>query len=190
MASRASRLLMRARALAAATRAGNAILEVNPRLLVLVDGIQHVGADQYWRGGNLQAMLRDRFAGPHTVEVAADKAWTAVSFRTPTLAIAATDASKTEGNSGSTPFTWSTISSMGQPPQSAASSLAALSAKCAALKVARVASICGRYYAMDRDRRWQRVKAAYDLLTSRGAGNRKSRKCRKNGKAGGWALDT
>lgn len=29
----------------------------------------------------------------------------------------------------------------------------------------RIASIIGRYYAMDRDRRWQRVKAAYDLLT-------------------------
>jgi 2,3-bisphosphoglycerate-independent phosphoglycerate mutase len=29
----------------------------------------------------------------------------------------------------------------------------------------RVASICGRYYAMDRDNRWERVKLAYDLLT-------------------------
>ncbi|MDH5327234.1 MAG: 2,3-bisphosphoglycerate-independent phosphoglycerate mutase [Gammaproteobacteria bacterium] len=31
---------------------------------------------------------------------------------------------------------------------------------------ARIASIVGRYYAMDRDHRWPRVKAAYDLLTS------------------------
>jgi 2,3-bisphosphoglycerate-independent phosphoglycerate mutase len=30
---------------------------------------------------------------------------------------------------------------------------------------ARIASICGRYYAMDRDKRWERVKLAYDLLT-------------------------
>jgi 2,3-bisphosphoglycerate-independent phosphoglycerate mutase len=28
-----------------------------------------------------------------------------------------------------------------------------------------IASICGRYYAMDRDRRWERVKLAYDALT-------------------------
>ncbi len=28
----------------------------------------------------------------------------------------------------------------------------------------RVASVVGRYYAMDRDRRWERVKTAYDLL--------------------------
>ncbi len=27
-----------------------------------------------------------------------------------------------------------------------------------------IASICGRYYAMDRDKRWERVKLAYDLL--------------------------
>lgn len=36
------------------------------------------------RGGNVQAMLRDRFAGPHTPDVATGKAWTAVSFRTNT----------------------------------------------------------------------------------------------------------
>lgn len=29
-----------------------------------------------------------------------------------------------------------------------------------------IASICGRYYAMDRDNRWERVKLAYDLLTN------------------------
>ena len=28
----------------------------------------------------------------------------------------------------------------------------------------KVASICGRYYAMDRDKRWERVKLAYDML--------------------------
>ena len=28
----------------------------------------------------------------------------------------------------------------------------------------KVASVCGRYYAMDRDKRWERVKLAYDLL--------------------------
>ncbi len=29
---------------------------------------------------------------------------------------------------------------------------------------ARIASICGRYYAMDRDNRWERIKRAYDLI--------------------------
>jgi uncharacterized protein GlcG (DUF336 family) len=36
------------------------------------------------RAGNLQVLLRDRFAGPHTLDVAPRKAWTAASFRIPT----------------------------------------------------------------------------------------------------------
>jgi len=36
------------------------------------------------RSGVTQVVLRDRFAGPHTVRMAVDKAWTAVTFRTPT----------------------------------------------------------------------------------------------------------
>lgn len=34
--------------------------------------------------------------------------------------------------------------------------------------VGHVASVVGRYWAMDRDSRWERVKKAYDLLTGRG----------------------
>jgi uncharacterized protein GlcG (DUF336 family) len=41
------------------------------------------------RGGNVQALLRDRYAGPHTPTVAAGKAWTAVSFRTNTTELVA-----------------------------------------------------------------------------------------------------
>lgn len=40
------------------------------------------------RGGLLQALVRDRFAGAHTPEVATDKAWTAASFRIPTTVLA------------------------------------------------------------------------------------------------------
>lgn len=40
------------------------------------------------RFGVTQAMWRDRFAGPHTPETAANKAWTAVSFRTNTTDLA------------------------------------------------------------------------------------------------------
>jgi 2,3-bisphosphoglycerate-independent phosphoglycerate mutase len=51
------------------------------------------------------------------------------------------------------------------PPKSAEVSLAALDKKLANLGAGRIASICGRYYAMDRDHRWERVQSAYDLLT-------------------------
>ena len=51
------------------------------------------------------------------------------------------------------------------PPRSAEQSLQRTSARLAELGVGRVASICGRFYAMDRDNRWDRVQAAYDLLT-------------------------
>ncbi len=40
------------------------------------------------RGGVTQIVVRDRFAGPHTVRMAVDKAWTAVSFRTATADLA------------------------------------------------------------------------------------------------------
>jgi uncharacterized protein GlcG (DUF336 family) len=41
------------------------------------------------RFGVTQVMLRDRFAGPHTPETAAGKAWTAVSFRSNTTDLVA-----------------------------------------------------------------------------------------------------
>ena len=51
------------------------------------------------------------------------------------------------------------------PPRSAESSLQRLQDKCAMLGVGRIATIVGRYYAMDRDNRWERVQPAYDMLT-------------------------
>jgi 2,3-bisphosphoglycerate-independent phosphoglycerate mutase len=51
------------------------------------------------------------------------------------------------------------------PPKSAAKSLQLLQEKCATLGVGRIASIVGRFYAMDRDNRWERVQPAYELLT-------------------------
>jgi len=50
------------------------------------------------------------------------------------------------------------------PPRSAASSLKKAEALFRKLDVGYVASICGRYFAMDRDRRWDRVARAYNLL--------------------------
>ena len=40
------------------------------------------------RSGVVQVLLRDRFAGPHTTDMAIAKAYTAVSFRTNTTALA------------------------------------------------------------------------------------------------------
>jgi 2,3-bisphosphoglycerate-independent phosphoglycerate mutase len=35
----------------------------------------------------------------------------------------------------------------------------------------RLATVCGRFFAMDRDHRWERVKKAYDLLTKKSGGD-------------------
>jgi 2,3-bisphosphoglycerate-independent phosphoglycerate mutase len=51
------------------------------------------------------------------------------------------------------------------PPRSAEPCILALEAKCAELGTGKIASIIGRYYAMDRDKRWPRVEAAYNLIT-------------------------
>lgn len=51
------------------------------------------------------------------------------------------------------------------PPRSAQPSLEKTDAKLAELGVGQIASLCGRYFAMDRDSRWDRVQSAYDLLT-------------------------
>ncbi|OBQ42055.1 MAG: phosphoglyceromutase [Anabaena sp. MDT14b] len=37
--------------------------------------------------------------------------------------------------------------------------------------IGEIATISGRYYAMDRDNRWDRVQRAYDVMTTDGAGN-------------------
>lgn len=51
------------------------------------------------------------------------------------------------------------------PPRSAATSIKAMEDKFTALGQGRIASIIGRYYAMDRDHRWPRIQSAYDLIT-------------------------
>ena len=48
------------------------------------------------RMGVSQVMLRDRFAGPHTPDMAIAKGWTAVSFRTNTTDLAAATQSGTQ----------------------------------------------------------------------------------------------
>lgn len=51
------------------------------------------------------------------------------------------------------------------PPRSAEPSIDRVDALLSQLKVGHIASLIGRYYAMDRDNRWDRVQRAFDLLT-------------------------
>lgn len=56
------------------------------------------------------------------------------------------------------------------PPSSAHEYLADLEEQIEQIGIGRVASISGRYYAMDRDRRWDRVEKAYRALLGQGPG--------------------
>lgn len=56
------------------------------------------------------------------------------------------------------------------PPDSAKGYVEELESKLAEIGVGEIASIMGRYYAMDRDNRWERVKLAYDAMVL-GKGN-------------------
>ena len=51
-------------------------------------------------------------------------------------------------------------------PQSAAESIKEITALADHLGTGKIASLIGRYYAMDRDQRWQRTEQAYNLLTT------------------------
>lgn len=50
------------------------------------------------------------------------------------------------------------------PPRSAHTPIVALEAKLAELGAGKIATLTGRYFAMDRDNRWDRVKAAYEAI--------------------------
>jgi 2,3-bisphosphoglycerate-independent phosphoglycerate mutase len=43
-----------------------------------------------------------------------------------------------------------------------------LEQQCAQIGAGRIASVCGRFWSMDRDNRWERVQQAYDMLVGRG----------------------
>lgn len=51
------------------------------------------------------------------------------------------------------------------PPRSAEASLQKMQASFSKAGCGRIASIVGRFYAMDRDNRWDRIEAAYNLIT-------------------------
>ena len=52
------------------------------------------------------------------------------------------------------------------PPSSGADYVGTLQRKIDEIGVGRIATVIGRYYAMDRDKRWERTNRAYDLLVN------------------------
>ena len=56
------------------------------------------------------------------------------------------------------------------PPKAAASYLTRFQQDLAGLEHLRIATLCGRYYAMDRDKRWDRVEKAYRVIVAAGGG--------------------
>jgi len=54
-------------------------------------------------------------------------------------------------------------------PQSGLGYIKQVEAKCREIGIGKIATICGRFWAMDRDNRWERVQQAYDMLAGRKA---------------------
>ena len=50
------------------------------------------------------------------------------------------------------------------PPHSGADYIGQIEKRATEISVGKIASICGRFYAMDRDSRWERVQKAYDCM--------------------------
>jgi 2,3-bisphosphoglycerate-independent phosphoglycerate mutase len=55
------------------------------------------------------------------------------------------------------------------PPHSGLGYVQQVDAQCRAIGVGQIATVCGRFWAMDRDNRWDRVSKAYDMLVGRKA---------------------
>ena len=55
-------------------------------------------------------------------------------------------------------------------PRDGVLSVQKIEAAIAEIGVGKIVTISGRYYALDRDNRWDRVKLAYDVMTATGAG--------------------
>jgi 2,3-bisphosphoglycerate-independent phosphoglycerate mutase len=55
------------------------------------------------------------------------------------------------------------------PPLSGLQFISELEQKCAQIGIGKIASICGRFWAMDRDNRWDRIQKAYDCIIGKKA---------------------
>ncbi|WMO12497.1 2,3-bisphosphoglycerate-independent phosphoglycerate mutase [Pseudoalteromonas piscicida] len=67
---------------------------------------------------------------------------------------------------GATVYLHAFLDGRDTPPRSAQASIEKMEALMQSLNCGRLASIIGRYYAMDRDNRWDRVESAYNLMVS------------------------
>ncbi|MDW7547324.1 2,3-bisphosphoglycerate-independent phosphoglycerate mutase [Pseudoalteromonas peptidolytica] len=65
---------------------------------------------------------------------------------------------------GATVYLHAFLDGRDTPPRSAQASIEKIEALMQSLNCGRLASIVGRYYAMDRDNRWDRVELAYNLM--------------------------
>ncbi len=53
------------------------------------------------------------------------------------------------------------------PPRSGLDYVRQIEKKCQEIGIGRIASVCGRYWGMDRDKRWDRVETAYNCLVGK-----------------------
>lgn len=75
------------------------------------------------------------------------------------------DLSRRVGFPGDRVFVHAFMDGRDTSPQSGVGYIETVEKKCREIGASPVASVIGRYYAMDRDNRWDRVEAAYRLLT-------------------------
>ena len=67
------------------------------------------------------------------------------------------------------------------PPNSGAGFVEQLQQKMREYGVGKIATVSGRYYAMDRDKRWERIKKAFDAMVLRkGEGGTFADRCAGN----------
>ncbi len=76
--------------------------------------------------------------------------------------------SRKQGFSGRRVFVHALTDGRDTAPDAGLGFIEQIERRCAELDINPVASVCGRYWAMDRDDRWDRVEKAYDLLTGGG----------------------
>ncbi|MEO5958521.1 MAG: 2,3-bisphosphoglycerate-independent phosphoglycerate mutase, partial [Opitutaceae bacterium] len=76
---------------------------------------------------------------------------------------------KTDGLGANQVFIHAFTDGRDTPPNSGLSYVKQVDEQCRAIGVGRIATVCGRFWAMDRDNRWERVSKAYFMLTGKKA---------------------
>jgi 2,3-bisphosphoglycerate-independent phosphoglycerate mutase len=74
---------------------------------------------------------------------------------------------KTDGLGANQVFIHAFTDGRDTPPNSGLGYVKQVDEQCAKIGVGKIASVCGRFYAMDRDNRWDRVSKAYWMLTGK-----------------------